>query len=932
MLLCAWMQLASAQKDQPEPVYNFQISRGSLLAVVRQFSEQTEIQVSADFGSPETEARVIEEFSGFFTGREALSKILAETGLATEWRGFYTVRIHPAVAPRTVAPRAEDNVQEVLVTGSRLSGGEGPAPVRVYTRKQIDQLGISTVPGLAQYFTQQSFSFGEWGQRSGAQHFQMRGLGVDTTLVLINGRRAAPSATSVTLNAFDLNTIPLTAVDRIEVMSDSASAIYGSDAIGGVVNIILKRDIESPEVYLHYGGSAGGGDERRLAGSLGKSGERYHTALTVDYFDRGMLVGAERDLWRNQDFRRFGGRDYRVPTANPANVYSLTNAPLPGLPASQASVPVGSTGVGLRPEDFLATAGVMSLENFQQTWSILPDLERLSAFGSAEFSLNKSLSIFGEMLLTRSDVVAHGNLPFLSRQIVPAANPYNPFGQAVAVDYSMVGMEPIAFVTQSELARFVLGARGELGRWDWELAYTYSDERVDSERANDLDPMRVRAALDSTDPQTALNLFADGPAGDGALLSSLIGQPQTVDYASGGEQLSAYLRRKLFRMPGGIAEFVVGGEWRQEQLKFLDATPLEAKRDITSGFAEVRLPLLNEVSFKVALRGDYYENAGDSVNPQYGLTWRPVQDWLVRAAYGTSFRPPSLPELASRRLEIPFIFADPRRGGTLSPVRFTTGGNPDLDNISARSFTGGLAYRSDDGLGLHAGIHYWRVSMDNRIVAPRISDLARLEEVMPGRVTRLPATEADISAGWPGALQSLDFSLLNYGRLETSGIDLDLSYRTARQSGDLQAALSATWVDEYVAHDLNSALPVDRVGIANLQGTIPKWRLVGSLIWEGRGWGTSTTATFTPRYYDADLTSVLKRYVASRTIVDMQAWLDLDSLFEPGLFDDLRLTAGALNLFDREADFANVGLTAGFDISQADLKERFVYFRLTKSF
>src|SRR5690606_20172009 len=133
------------------------------------------------------------------------------------------------------APRGYGNVNEILVTGSRISDiGEGPAPVRVYNREYIDRLGVSSVAGVAGYFTQQPFSFGEWAQRTGAQHFQMRGLGVDTTLVLINGRRAPPSATSVTLNAFDLNTIPLTAVERIEVMSDSASAIYGADAIGGV--------------------------------------------------------------------------------------------------------------------------------------------------------------------------------------------------------------------------------------------------------------------------------------------------------------------------------------------------------------------------------------------------------------------------------------------------------------------------------------------------------------------------------------------------------------------------------------------------------------------------------------------------------------------------------------------------------------------------
>src|SRR5690606_35998457 len=113
-------------------------------------------------------------------------------------------------------------------------------------------------------------------------------------------------------------------------------------------------------VYLQYGDAAGGARERRAAVSVGSSSERLKTALTVDYFERGMLVGAKRDLWRNQDFRRFGGTDWRVATANPGNVYSLTGEPLPGLQNSFASVPAGSTGVGLTPEDFRATDGVLS--------------------------------------------------------------------------------------------------------------------------------------------------------------------------------------------------------------------------------------------------------------------------------------------------------------------------------------------------------------------------------------------------------------------------------------------------------------------------------------------------------------------------------------------------------------------------------------------
>lgn len=921
-LTMAWVQLAAAQSSSPVTEYSLTIPSGSLATALNQFSRQTGLQIGAKLEA-EDQQRQVSAVIGRFTADDALERLLAGSGFKHVWENSTTIGIY-AVVP----PEGEGGQRAVEVTGTRLGGGEGPAPVRVYSREQIDRLGVSSLPGVATYLTQQSFSFGEWGQRSGAQHFQMRGLGVDTTLVLINGRRASPSATSVTLNAFDLNAVPITAVERMEVMSDSASAIYGSDAIGGVVNIIL-REAASPDVYLQYGGTAGGADERRAAGSIGTSGERFKSSLTLDYFDRTMLVGGERELWRDQDYRRFGGRDYRTATAPLANIYSLTGAPLPGLPTSQASVPAGA-GVGLQPQDFLATAGVVNRYSAQKTWSIVPDLTRVSAVGSAELSLGKSLAIFGEMLITESDIVTQGPLSSVTGQIVSAENPFNPFGQPVRVDFSLAGTKPVALVTDSHTARFVLGARGEFSSWDWEVALTNTDEGADVARVNDLDISSVQAALQSTDPRTALNPFTDGPAGSDALLSSLV-RDQRFHYSSRQSQLAGFLRGPLFRMPGGMSEFVVGAELRREEVKSVDSTRFEQERDIASEFAEVKLPLLSALSLKLALRADAYERAEDSMNPQYGLVWRPSQGWLVRAAYGTSFRPPSLAELSQLRSDFLFGIPDPRRGGTVSPVKVTTGGNHELDNVSGRSFTTGIVYRPAQSPGLHWGAHYWRVTMDDRIVVPRTSDLEKLEEVA-GRVTRSAPTEADRLAGWPGTLQSVDLSLLNYGRLDTSGVDLDLSYRIARGLGHVQAGLSATWVDDYSPHDLAPLERSNRVGIASFQGTVPKWRVVGSLTWEEESWGASTTATFTPSYWDADLTGVLDRRLPSRTLVDVQAWLDLGRLLDPTLFNGLKVTAGALNVFDEDVDFANAGFSFGFDYSQGDLKQRFAYLRVTKSF
>jgi iron complex outermembrane receptor protein len=164
-------------------------------------------------------------------------------------------------------------------------------------------------------------------------------LGKGATLVLIDGRRTITSAFLGAQGGFDLNSIPLAAVDRIEVLSDSASAIYGADAVGGVVNVILKKNIESPSASFYYGGADGGADETRASLAAGLSGDRFRVSATLDYLYRDFLMGSQRDRSANADFRRFGATDFRVATADPGNILSATAANLPGCPAHLPQYP-----------------------------------------------------------------------------------------------------------------------------------------------------------------------------------------------------------------------------------------------------------------------------------------------------------------------------------------------------------------------------------------------------------------------------------------------------------------------------------------------------------------------------------------------------------------------------------------------------------------
>lgn len=917
LLLSTWTAAAPAPVKPSTQQFQFAIARGSLASALEQFTRQTGLEIGTQIDVAENNIGDVGPFVGKTTADVALSALLKNTRLSHTWQetsliSIFVVEVHE--------PTAEDRVNEVLVTGTRLPDENGPV-VRVYGRRTVDEYGITSVPDLSRYLPQQPFAFSNPYQ-SGGQFFQLRGLGFDTTLVLINGRRVPPSANSISLNAVDMNIVPLKAVDRIEVMSDSASAIYGADAVGGVVNVIMRNEIKEPEVFLHYGQADGGGTQRSAAAALGFANENLKSTFVLDYYDTTALMGSERELWRDQNYSRFGGRDYRVSATHPGNVYSLTSQPLPGLVTSRAAVPFGATG-NLARADFRATDGMTNLESPFSQWSITPPSRRSSAYGSIEYALSDKISLFGEALAAHGELTALRPPPSVYRQIVPSTNPFNPFGESVAVDYSFEGMDPVSYIHDRDVLRGVAGARGAIDEWEWEVTGMRHGEDGATTTHGALDYTLVSNAVHSSDPQNALNLFSDGPAGTPELLSTLVEPSQQFSFSFASWQLSAFMRGPVFKLGERQAHLALGGEFRHDAAGFVEADrPIDESRDIASLFSEIKVPLLEKLSLRLAARGDDYSGKRKIVNPQYGITWQPVKDWLLRAAYGKSFRPPSLFELYMPRQGTTLPIADPLRGGEISNVALIVGGNRNLGVVTGESFTAGFVFNPSELPGVRLGASYWQVRMDNRIMMPIYQELLKADSPLTGRVSR------DAS----GRLRSIDLTRTNYGDLDTSGVDIDMSLMKERDWGYFKASLAATWVDEYSSRDMNPVLPLDRVGIANLQGTIPEWRVIGTLSGKYRNFGASTTTSFTPPYQDADLVDgPLDRHIRSQVIVDFQTWAELRMQSAP-LLNQATLILGVRNLFDRSPDFANAGTQLGYDVSQSDLTRRFIYFRINKRF
>lgn len=948
VLLCiaipGWAQtrLSTAQH------YVIDIPQLPIIDALKEFTTQTGLQVSFWPDAKTDQTVLVGPLRGKFTAEAALTKLLASSGLAfvrtndrslvvmapsmfgvprngvtasdtdqdqrPEGQANLRAQNHPppqrsvkAGEPGSASDdgaAADERFDEVIVTGSRIvRSGEGPAPVQVFTLQAIEELGATSIPDVLRYTPQQPFTRAEHYYQSGAQYSQMRGIGVDTTLVLINGRRVVPTSNSLALNAFDLNSVPLAAVERIEVLSDSASAIYGADAIGGVINVVLKKEIPQPVIDVQYGGAQGGADMRRASLSAGYSTDRFRSAVILDYYERDFLLGAERDRWRNQDFTRYGGTDYR----------------------------------------FVPTAGMRNPTSTLSAFSVVPEVQQQSLAWFSEYELNSDVTAFAEVLYTNRETIFQDELYSVRGARVPATNPFNPFHEPVLVDFLLPGLGPRWFVHELELTRGTAGLRGLLGAtWQWEVTASASSETDDTAGTNQVSATRLNAALSATNPAQALNPFVDGPAGSPELLASLI-EPNVRHHFSRGRQLSAFMRGELFDLPAGALQAVIGGEWRDEAIVYDDLTqPVNDGRDVKAAFTELSVPLISStpyargdvLSMTLAARLDDYSDFGSTVNPQFGLMWRPTPELLLRGSYGRSFRPPSLIELRSPRSVVSNIpLPDPARNGAVSNVTFMVGGNPDLRPIEADSLTAGFVLTPNSVPGLRLLGNYWQIRTDHRVTILHFSTLLANEQLFSDRVVRDVPTPQDIAAGIPGRLLQLDISRLNFGRLTTSGVDVEASYEFGTSLGRFTQRLSATWVNEFTAVDVPTTAPIDRVGIANPSGSIPRWRIVGTLGWRSGGVGLSTTIDWLPAYMDANGSGLTGRKLPDRTLVDLQASFAMDELLGSSpLWNDLTLQTGVKNVFDQLPPFADVGFAIGFDSSQGDLIGRFGYIKLSKGF
>jgi iron complex outermembrane recepter protein len=847
--------------------------------------------------------------------------------------------------------------QKIEVTGSRVKRVEtdGALPVNVYTRQDIDKSGQ---PNLADFLnTLSEVSIGSQqgtlsSSRFGGQStVQLRGLPVGTTLVLVNGRRVPTSGLSADGDIFNLDLIPFAAVERIEILPVGSSAVYGGDALAGVVNIILKKSFDGWAVDARVG-SAKGTNDSGLSLVTGGHFARGSVLLVGAYSRQSPLSAVDRDFFKDADYRRFGGPDARSRSCTPGTVSTTDGSNLPGLTSSFAGIPSVPSGQALTISDFASTDGVANLcgefASGGNGKTLINRSETYALHAVADYRLGDSWQLFGELTYTERHWGTSEQPPSLFSFLeVSAANPFNPFGVPVLVEGRLGADNGLANALLSSTAtRALVGARGELGRgWELEASIMRSQDKGKIKALRGASVINFGPfadALAAPTPELALNPFATGRAATDEVLNAI--WPAAAYRGTGRVDLfNAFVGGSLGDLPAGPIDVIAGLEAGRSEFSYVGppefgpSAPLRTRR-FHSQFAEVRVPLASTAqstgrkselaALTLAGRRDSYSDFGSANTYQLGLEVRPVREALLRAASATSFQPPTLPQSSpqpSTFLADGYGLTDPLNGNLPIPdgVPITFGLTPDLKPQTGKARSLGALWEPNAVPGLRLGLTAWQVRLRDQVILPGSPQVFLDNEALfPGYVTRGPA-----GGGNPGPVTALGWTYVNFGRIDVSGTDIDVTYTLPTSSGRWNLAFGASQTSKYEVLIAPGAAVENRLGNINTEAWAPEWKGRLSVGLDRGPWSLGATARYVGGYKDFDGV----RDLGDLWLFDLTGNLDLKKL-APGVagaaIKGATLSAGVVNVGDKLPQFSNNGITF-FDATQSDWRGRYFTVRLS---
>ncbi|MBV8379790.1 MAG: TonB-dependent receptor [Paucibacter sp.] len=877
--------------------------------------------------------------------------------------------------------QSDDQAQQlerVTVTGSAIKSvnAETAVPVTVVKMDDLKKAGISSVEQImanltaVQQTTNTAQSIGS--STGGASFADMRGIGADKTLVLLNGQRIANNA--VDGSAPDLNMIPFAAIERIEVLRDGASSLYGTDAIGGVINFITKRDFKGGTVTVGYdspqhpGGKSHSGDIGFGFGDLAT--QNFNVFGFLSFKSESAINGLQRDFNK----RIVGGLSYSTAPANYSYDFNtFYNPTLPNCTGTQM----------IKDSSGVCRLVTPSFVDFS------PKTQTTSGMIKGTLVVNENLTLGAELFGTQNKVttavapVPYGGVPMNPVMPNGQANPYFPTantianfddGSAGAPAWSATSAFPTPVNVQKGFVyvlwrdfpngdrvqmntntqhRLLLTADGSAGGWDYSVAAAYNKNRVDQYLTGgyaDTD-MVGEGILEGV-----INPFGDQTSAGTALLqqAALNG---LLQYATGEvSNINAHASRELgdWFGAGRPAQLALGTEYSHQ--KFISAANnqddfaakvevstgvdpsfiAQGSRNISAVYGELNVPVLKSLDVTASVRYDKYSDFGSTTNPKVSFRYQPTKELLLRGSASTGFRAPTLYELhgapsysnTSGDYANPILCPDGKTGAQCNAqFQVLNSGNMQLQPEKSKSGTLGVVYQPIRNASV--GLDFWWIRIDQSIGAiPQFAlfnnyatypQLQQYFHPAPGTTGTL-----SVVSNCPGAnCGYVDQTLQNLGGLHTNGVDLSAAYKLSTHVGTFDFSLNSTYVTKYAFQDFKNGYWVQNVGTYAESGPVFRWQHNLAVNWHKGEFGGGAVVHFKSGYLDYDPSNTVSSYTTT------------DAFFNWAPTKQLSLVLGVRNLFDRDPPFTNqqdLFQGGGWDSRYADATGRTYYVRGTYSF
>jgi iron complex outermembrane recepter protein len=901
----------------------------------------------------------------------------------------FSVAAVPSVLAQQAQPTPQ-KIEKIEVTGSAIKRieGETALPITVIRREEIQRSGATTAAELLNRISSNNTSqgyaettaIGDTGN-PGFAGAALRGLPSNKTLVLLNGRRIANFAFGGTglasSGSADLNSIPLAAIERVEVLKDGASSLYGTDAVGGVINFILRNDFRGFEGTAFYGTSgAGGGQQKRatLTGGFGDpSTDRFNVFATLDYLNSGRLRAKDREFSKSAFIPHTDGLVNKLSAnAFPANIYDhvqyIFASPLGAQgcrPPASRPRPAGG-GLFFCGFDYASVIDIINPSEktnavVRGTFQLTPD-HQLYAEGS--YSRNRYTFVISPTpaseATTHADPVTGATALLLYPQtgrfypgagITPAIPGVTLTPGPISVFYRTFELGGRTDVATVEAYRGVVGGKGTFGGgWDYDAAFMYAKNKAEDVFTSGYVSENAMLAAMATGN---LNPFDFNDAQGLALLQGTqLSNIPTRKSSGSTKSVDGKVSKELFQLPAGPVSFAVGAEARKEEIADI-FSPIVSSGDILGGggalqsasgdrnvkgiYTEWTIPIIKNLDATLSARYDRYSDFGGTTNPKIALRWQPSPMFLTRASYGKGFKAPSLWD----------IVTPVQTGNTANPqddpvrcpvtqsfavdcvIQFNTrtGGNPALQPELSEQASLGFVFEPTSSLSV--AIDFYRINLSQQIL-PLTDDAIFTNfakyDVPGGPIHRGPPQVVG-GVTLPGPILFIDEFTQNLGNVHTDGVDLDVNFRgPASAIGRFSVQFSGTYIHKYELQLEQGGVYTENAGVFFNSAPIIRWQHYLALNWDQGPFA----ATFAQRFYS----SYTDQVAPGQPDRDVGAYEVYDIYGAYTGLKNLKIALGIKNLLDRDPPFSRQGTTfpVGYDPRNTDPRGRFFYGSLTYAF